>query len=188
MIQTLIRRKVAITSTLAVFEAFIPGRPSLSRRTQDAMSPGALNSYLLAKERAADYPRSHVMARLKKEMEFELEFVHAGGLLLAGCDPTGNGGSLPGFGDQRNLELLVEAGFTPEQAIRIYSYNAAVYLGRADRIGSIAPGKQADLVVVEGDPSTHISDVEKVKYVFRQGIAYDSEKLIDSIRGEVGMY
>ena len=105
---------------------------------------------------------------------------------MAGCDPTGNGGALPGFGDQRNLELLVEAGFTPEQAIQIYSYNAAVYLNRTDQIGSIAPGKQADLVVVKGDPSVHINDVENVKYVFRKGIGYDSEKMIASIRGKVG--
>ncbi|HEY7210817.1 MAG TPA: amidohydrolase family protein, partial [Bryobacteraceae bacterium] len=102
-------------------------------------------------------------------------------------DPTGNGGTLPGFGDQRNLELLVDAGFTPEEAIRIYTYNGALYLGRQARIGTLQPGKQADLVVVEGDPSTHIADVEKVKYVFRQGLAYDSEKLIESVHGMVGI-
>ncbi len=95
---------------------------------------------------------------------------------------------MPGFGDERNLELLVEAGFKPEEAIRIYSYNGAVYLGRADRIGSIAPGKQADLVVVQGDPSTRIADVEKVKYVFKQGVAYDPAKLIESVRGAVGIH
>jgi imidazolonepropionase-like amidohydrolase len=121
-------------------------------------------------------------------MEFEREFVAAGGLLIAGCDPTGNGGAVPGFGDQRNLELLVEAGFKPEEAIHIYTQNGAVYLNRADRIASIAPGKQADLVVVEGDPSTHIADVENVKYVFKQGVAYDPAKLLESVRGAVGLH
>ena len=188
LIHQLVAHKVAVTSTLAVFEAMIPGHPPLSRRMLDAMSLEAANSYLAAKERAAGRPQSPLSAMLKKEMEFEREFVVAGGLLLAGCDPTGNGGALPGFGDQRNLELLVEAGFAPEQAIQIYSYNAAIYQNRLASIGSIAPGKQADLVVVTGNPSAQIADVEKVKYVFKHGIAYDSEKLIDSVRGEVGTY
>jgi imidazolonepropionase-like amidohydrolase len=152
-----------------------------------ALSPQSAANYLAAKERAAASPRPDLSVALKKEMEFEREFAAAGGLLLAGCDPTGNGGTLPGFGDQRNLELLVDAGFTPEEAIRIYTYNGALYLGRQDRIGTLQPGKQADLVVVEGDPSTHIADVEKVKYVFRQGLAYDSEKLIESVHGMVGI-
>lgn len=188
MIHTLVAHHVAVTSTLVVFEASIPGRPPFEQRTLDAMSPEAAISYLTAKERASANPKRRTFAWLKKEMDFEREFVKAGGLLIAGCDPTGNGGALPGFGDQRNLELLVEAGFTPEEAIRIYSYNGAVYLGQSDRIGSIAPGKQADLVVVEGDPSAHISDVEHVKYVFKDGVAFDPAKLIASVRGAVGVH
>lgn len=187
LIHTLVERKVAVTSTLAVFEAFQPGHPPLEQRVLTALSPQSAANYLAAKERAAASPRPDLSVAFKKEMEFEREFAAAGGLLLAGCDPTGNGGTLPGFGDQRNLELLVDAGFTPEEAIRIYTYNGALYLGRQDRIGTLQPGKQADLVVVEGDPSTHIADVEKVKYVFRQGLAYDSEKLIESVHGMVGI-
>ncbi|MGH9620397.1 MAG: amidohydrolase family protein [Bryobacteraceae bacterium] len=188
LIQTLVKDKVAVTSTLDVFEAMISGRPPLEQRVLEAMSPQAAESYLATKAR--EQPKlSETMSRLlKKEMEFERAFVAGGGLLMAGADPTGNGGALPGFGDERNLELLVQAGFTPEQAIRIYSWNAAVYLNRSSRIGSIAPGKQADLVVVTGDPSTHIQDVEHVKYVFKDGIAYDSAKLIASVRGAVGIH
>jgi imidazolonepropionase-like amidohydrolase len=188
MIQTLVDRHVAVTSTLAVFEAGIPGRPGLEQRTLDAMSPVAAESYLEAKERAAASPNSARAQYLKKEMEFERAFVAAGGLLIAGCDPTGNGGALPGFGDQRNLELLVEAGFTPEEAIRIYTLNGASYEGMSDRIGTIASGKQADLVIVEGNPAEHIQDVEKIKYVFKEGVAYDPAKLIDSVRGSVGIH
>ncbi|MBV9294333.1 MAG: amidohydrolase family protein [Acidobacteriaceae bacterium] len=188
MIHALVDHKVAVTSTLAVFDAMIPGRPPLEERMLDAMSPEAAESYLAAKNRAESNPNARNFSWLKKEMDFEREFVAAGGLLIAGCDPTGNGGALPGFGDQRNLELLVEAGFKPEEAIRIYTYNGATYLGRVDRIGSIAPGKQADLIVVEGDPSARIADVEKVKYVFKEGIAYDPAKLIESVRGAVGIH
>ncbi|HTU47083.1 MAG TPA: amidohydrolase family protein [Bryobacteraceae bacterium] len=188
MIHTLVDHKVAVTSTLAVFDALLPGRPPLESRMLDAMSPQAAESYLASKARTVANPDPRTVAWLKKEMEFEREFVAAGGLLIGGCDPTGNGGALPGFGDQRNLELLVEAGFKPEEAIKIYSQNGAAYLNRAGRIGSIAQGKQADLVVVEGDPSTHIADVEKVKYVFKQGVAYDPAKLIESVRGAVGIH
>ena len=188
MIQTLVAHHVAITSTLSVFESMIAGRPPLQQRVLSAMSPEAAQKYLLAKERAAEGRRPEMPAELKKEMEFEREFVAAGGLLMAGCDPTGNGGALPGFGDQRNLELLVEAGFTPSEAIRIYTLNAANYLGQSDKIGSIAVGKIADLVVVEGDPSAQIADVENVKYVFKNGVGYDSAKLIESVRGLVGVH
>ena len=188
MIHTLVDHHVAITSTLSVFEAFIPGRPTLEQRMLDTMSPEAARSYLLSKEEASAEPKSSMSSGLKKEMDFEREFVAAGGLLIAGCDPTGNGGALPGFGDQRNLELLVEAGFKPEEAIRIYTANGALYRGQADRIGSVAVGKVADLVVVEGDPYARIADVEKVKYVFKDGVGYDSAKLIDSVRGSLGVH
>jgi cytosine/adenosine deaminase-related metal-dependent hydrolase len=122
-----------------------------------------------------------------KEMDFELAFAKAGGLLLAGPDPTGNGGVLPGFGDQREVELLVEAGFSPVEAIHIATENGAVYLGRQDRIGALAAGKQADLVLIKGDPSKNINDIENVETVFKAGIGYDSEKLIQIVRGQVGI-
>ena len=106
---------------------------------------------------------------------------------MAGCDPTGDGGVLPGFGDQRELELLVEAGFTPEQAIAIGTKNGAVYLGREDRIGTLTAGKQADMVLIKGDPSRKIDDIENVETVFKNGVGYDSKKLIESVRGQVGI-
>ena len=118
-------------------------------------------------------------AAFKKEEEFEYAFSKAGGLLLAGLDPTGMGGVIAGFGDQREVELLVEAGFTPVEAIHIATYNGAQYLGDLDRIGTIAAGKQADLVVIKGDPSKKIEDIENVETVFKDGVGYDSEKLIE---------
>jgi hypothetical protein len=114
---------------------------------------------------------------LKKEMQFERSFVKAGGLLLAGCDPTGYGGVLPGFGDQRGLELLVEAGFTPVEAIHIATQNGAIYLGQQESIGSVAGGHDADLIVVDGNPAEKIDDVEKVETVFKDGVGYDPGKL-----------
>jgi len=109
-------------------------------------------------------------------------------LLLAGPDPTGNGGTLPGFSDQREIELLVEAGFTPVEAIKIATLNGATYMGRQDQIGSIAPGKNADIVVIKGNPASKIDDIEKVEIVFKDGVGYDSQKLFDSVRGRYGQY
>ena len=121
-------------------------------------------------------------------MALEREFVAAGGLLLAGPDPTGDGGTLPGYGDQRELELLVEAGFTPLEAIRIASLNGATFLGQAAHIGTMATGKNADLVVVKGDPSKDIHDIENTEIVFKDGVGYDSHKLLDSAKGRYGQY
>jgi imidazolonepropionase-like amidohydrolase len=118
---------------------------------------------------------------------FERDFVKQGGLLMAGCDPTGYGGVLPGFGDQRNLELLVEAGFTPEEAIHLATENGAQWLGEDSQLGTIAVGKAADLVVVDGNPAAHIADVEKVDTVYKDGVGYDPQKLIESVRGLVGL-
>jgi len=185
MIRNLVSHHVAVTSTLPVFEAGVPGRPALQPRTLDAMSSESAQSYLTARARVAlDSPMT---ALLRKEMDFEVAFVKAGGSLLAGPDPTGNGGVLPGFGDQREIELLVEAGFTPVEAIHIATESGALYLGQQDRIGTLATGKQADLVLIKGDPSKRIDEIENVETVFKAGIGYDSKKLIDSVRGQVGI-
>jgi hypothetical protein len=185
LIHNLVSHHVAVTSTLPVFEARVPGRPKLQGRTLAAMSAESAQSYLTDRARVAlDTPMT---ALLRKEMDFEVVFAKAGGLLLAGPDPTGNGGVLPGFGDQREIELLVEAGFTPVEAIQIATENGALYLGQQDRIGTLAPGKQADLVLIKGDPSKRIDEIENVETVFKAGIGYDSKKLIDSVRGQVGI-
>jgi hypothetical protein len=185
LIQNLISHHVAVTSTLPVFEASMPLRPKLQKRFLDALSNDAAQSYLTARGRiSADTP---MIPLFKKELEFELSFAKAGGLLLAGPDPTGNGGVLPGFGDQREVELLVEAGFTPVEAIKVATMNGAMYLGQQDHIGSIAAGKQADLVLIKGDPSKKIEDIENVETVFKDGVGYDSQKIIESVQGQVGI-
>ena len=184
LIKLLVGKGVAVTSTLPVFEAFAPGRPRLDPRVLEAMSASARESYLTA--RAAIPLDSPATALLKKEMAFELAFFRAGGLLLAGPDPTGNGGVLAGFGDQRALELLVEAGLTPLEAIMVGTASGARYLGRKD-VGTLTPGKRADLVLVKGDPSRRIADLENVETVFKDGVGYDSRKLIESVRGQVGI-
>jgi hypothetical protein len=189
LINLLVQHHVAITSTLPVFEDSVPGRPPLRQALLDAMSPQAREAYLYIRNRPANKPLHGDPANIfKRDMQLEREFALAGGLLLAGPDPTGDGGVLPGFGDQREIELLVEAGFSPVEAIRIATLNGATYLGRQDQIGSLAEGKDADLVVIKGDPARHIEDIENVEIVFKDGIGYDSQKVLDSVKGRYGEY
>jgi imidazolonepropionase-like amidohydrolase len=186
-IAALVAKKVAVTSTLPVFELLVGGRPTAEPRVLAAMSADARIAYLTARTRRVEDKKSLWPALLKLEMDFERDFFRAGGTLLAGLDPTGIGGIVAGYGDQREVELLVEAGLTPLEAIRVATANGAAFLGRADRFGTLAPGKRADLVVVNGDPSKTIADVEKVELVFKDGVAYDPAKLVESVRGLVGI-
>jgi hypothetical protein len=187
LIRHLVAKHVALTSTLPVFETFVPGRAPNDPRVLAAMLPEARQEYLAARERTAATKSSAWSDLFAKEMAFEHDFAKAGGLLLAGLDPTGYGGVIPGYGDQREVELLVEAGFTPLEAIRVATLNGAKFMGVESSLGSIAPGKAADLDVVQGDPSTNIKDLENVAVVFKDGIGYDPAKLVEAANGTVGL-
>jgi imidazolonepropionase-like amidohydrolase len=189
MIHDLVDHHVAITSTLAVFEISVPNRPPLRNmvRAQHLLAPQAWSTYLRIRTANAEENKAGRAVLLRKEMQFERAFVRAGGLLMAGCDPTSFGGVLPGLGDQRNLELLVEAGFTPVEAIHIATRNGAVFLGEDAVIGTVTVGKAADLLVIAGNPAQKIEDVENVETVFKDGLGYDPEKLLQSVQGVVGL-
>lgn len=186
LVKTLVDRKVALTSTLTVFETFTPGRPMPPG--VDVLMPSLKDQYVQTYQRTSQNQNSSYAALFPKMMKLEYAFAKAGGLLVAGTDPTGSGGVIPGYSNQRQLELLVEEGFTPLEAISIGTLNGAKYLGRDRQIGSIAAGKQADLVLVTGDPSRLISDVRNVDTVFRQGVGFDPAKLIQSVTGRVGIW
>lgn len=187
VIRKLVQHHVAVTSTLVIFETFAANRPPLQDRVLQAMSLPSRADYLTVRSKIAGGDGTGTLL-LKKEMQFERDFVKAGGLLLSGEDPTGYGGALAGFGDQRQTELLVEAGFTPLEAIHIATQNGAEFLGEGDRIGTLKAGKQADLLVIKGDPSQKIADIENVELVFKDGVGYDSQKLIRSVDGAVGLH
>jgi imidazolonepropionase-like amidohydrolase len=187
-IQNLVAHHVAITSTLAVLEGGL--RPPMDRnglmaRTRMLLVPEAW-SKVMTNRASREGAESLFVPLLQKEMKFEREFVAAGGLLMAGCDPTGDGHTLAGLGDQRNIELLNEAGFTPAEAIHIATQNGATFLGESERIGTVAAGKQADLVLLNGDLAKDITTIEKPEIVFKAGVGYDSNAIYQSLRGKVG--
>jgi imidazolonepropionase-like amidohydrolase len=186
LVKKLVAKNVALTSTLTVFETLTPGRPMPPG--QDVLAPHLREQFEQAHARVAKNQESIYRTLFAKAMALERAFARAGGTLIAGTDPTAAGGVVPGFANQRQLELLVEAGFTPLEAIAIGTRNGARFLGRDARIGTIAEGKQADLVIVSGDPSTTIGDIRKVETVFKQGVGFDPAKLIESVRGKVGYW
>ena len=186
----MIDNNVPMSSTLAVYEMSVPGRPPIDQRALDVLAPEVAEDVLAENQRYTerdpdDYGTSPAV--FKKAMEYELAFFRAGGTLGAGVDPTGYGAALPGFGDQRNYELLIEAGFTPGEAIQVMSANGAKILEMEDSIGSIEGGKIADLAVIGADLAADPANIKKVVTVFKNGVGFDSAKLIASITGYVGV-
>jgi enamidase len=186
LLRKLVEKHVALTSTMTVFETFTPGRPMPPGL--DVLLPELKQQFEQAHARVEQNQQSLYKTLLPNGMALERAFAKAGGMLIAGTDPTGAGGVIPGYSNQRQIELLVEEGFTPLEAISIATLNGARYLGRDARIGTIAVGKQADLVVVNGDPSKTVADVRNVETVFKRGVGFDPAKLIASVSGKVGLW
>jgi imidazolonepropionase-like amidohydrolase len=187
LIQKLVAKHVAITSTLAIFETFTPGRRIDGAAELATLSPPLKDTYL--SHWAAVQAKNSLMAvhALAKDMTLEVKYFRAGGLLVAGTDPTGYGGVIAGYGNWRAIELLVEAGLSPVEAIQVATSNGARLLGIDSETGSVEAGKAADLVVVDGNPAESISDIRKAQTVFKDGVGYDSKRLIESVSGSVGI-
>lgn len=178
LVTTLVQRGVALTSTLTIFEVRTAGRPA--PRGLELMAPGL-------REQFTGRTQAGMETLLPALMRAELAFFRAGGLLVVGTDPTGAGGLVPGFANQRAVELLVESGLSPVEAIQVATLNGARSLGREAEVGSIAVGKLADLIIVRGDPTRDITAIRDVRLVFKEGVGYDPQRLIESVRGLVGI-
>ncbi|WP_215225780.1 amidohydrolase family protein [Echinicola shivajiensis] len=180
--QLMVDNKVFLTSTLAIYEASIPNRAYADERTLRAMSPFLLSQY---RERRNNYDTQKTSdnireKRLKRIMEFEYQFFKMGGTLTAGVDAGRH--VLPGFGDQRNFELLKEAGFTTEEAIKIMTSNGAGVLSNPE-IGTIEKGKKADFIVIEGNIEKNIRNIE---FVFKDGYGYNTKLILEEMDGKFG--
>jgi imidazolonepropionase-like amidohydrolase len=186
LIAYLVARRVAITSTLVVFEDMTPGRRRLGDEARAMLSPNARAAYEAIHQAIDRAAAPAAAANFARMMRLERMFAEAGGLLLAGTDPTGAGGALPGFASQRQIQLLVEAGLGFEQAVRVGTLNGAVYLGRDNDVGSIQAGKRADLILIDGDAAADPAALDRIVTVFKAGIGYDRQALLDLARGQVG--
>ena len=191
LISDLVAHHVAVTSTLPVFEQSVPDHAPLRPRAMAALTPQAATIICCCAQHTNAMPRGEANERaitFQHGMAMEREFVAAGGLLLAGPDPTGNGGVMPGFGDLREVELLVEAGFTPEQAIQDRQLQRRALPGlagphRLDRPRQgCRPGRR------ERRSSEDIDDIENVETVFKDGVGYDTQALLKSVQKRYGEY
>lgn len=184
----MLRRNVSMTTTMAVFELFYPRRAVTDERVLDLMAPEVRTAYLT--ERAfIDSSHTWPLSQdgFRRALAFDRAFYGRGGLLASGVDPTGNGGALPGLGDQRGYELLIEAGFSAPQAVQVVTWNGARVLGIGDRTGSIEAGRAADLVLLRGDLTQDPLVIRNVVTVFKDGVGYDSARLLRVVRGRVGI-
>jgi enamidase len=189
LMRKLIDRHVALTSTLTVFETFTPGRPKAPEAALALLTPPLRQSYELRWNAVRQSGQASVWSTfLPKLMRMERRFVAMGGTLLAGTDPTGYGGVVPGWSGRRQVQLLVEAGFPFPQALKIATLNGARYLDRAGEVGSIEVGKRADLLLVDGDPVRDAAALDRMPVVFKAGIGYRTEAIFNALRGTVGLY
>jgi enamidase len=189
LIALLVKKHVALTSTQTVFETFTPGRPEAPEQARAMLIPELRKAYEDVWAKTATNERMKPYAVIfPKLMKLEKMFVEAGGTLLAGTDPTGYGGVVPGFSGKRQVELLVEEGFSFPQALKIATLNGARYLGRDKDVGSLAVGKRADMALVEGDPMKNSTAIEAMPYVFKKGVGYDSNAIFEALKGQAGLY
>ena len=189
LIKLLVDRHVALTSTLTVFETFVAGHPKAPQGVLDLMIPEVRQQYettYAAVQKKADPDWTAVYPKLAK---LEKTFVDAGGILMDGTDPTGYGGVVPGYSSKREIELLVQdGGFSVEQAVKISTLNGATFMGRDKEIGTLAIGKRADVVVIDGDPAKDITAIEKMPLVFKNGVGYDTSKMFAAMKETVGLH
>ena len=185
LINFLIHHKIIITSTLAVFEGLCTQDTIPKQQVLDAMSPDTRDMYVKFYSQEKSAAMNDAIA---KEFVLEKEFADAGGLLTVGTDPTGNGSVLAGYGSLRAIELLTKEGFTPIEALTIATFNGAIALHAQKYIGSIEVGKTADLIIIDGNLADDITNIEKVQWVFRHGVGFDSQKILKQMKGQVGKY
>lgn len=181
--QLMIDNNVFMTSTLAIYESSMPDRAFADERSLKIMSPFLISQYQERRKNFDNLEKGYNTKEktLKKRMYFEYQFYKMGGNLAAGVDAGRH--VLPGFGDQRNFELLKESGFTTEEVIKIMTSNGAKVLSDSE-IGSIEIGKKANFAVIKGEIKDNIRNIE---IVFKDGYGYDPNLILKELNGKFGI-
>src|SRR5262249_22479815 len=118
----------------------------------------------------------------EKEQKFVGMCGEAGVRIIAGTDGPGIGVFVPGFALHREMELLVASGLSPLQALKAATSTAAEALGKEDQLGTIEPGKFADLVIVSADPLASVQNLRQIHLVVQGGKTYEPKTLLDKVR------
>ena len=178
-IQLLLDHHTTVDVTLATFEGMFNERPGqvspdfapVLKRLPAQVQRGAYTGGLpVTADTDQLYKDSYrAMLAMTKRM------YDAGVPILAGTDATA------GIMLHRELELEVQAGIPPAKSLQIATFNAARLLKQEKELGSIAAGKRADFVLVEGNPMEHISDIRRCRMVMKDGILYNSADLYAAV-------
>lgn len=188
LIDHMIAKGVTITSTLPVRAKTTSTFTGFPENWGSVLTPRAFDQF------KARLKRSHSREGAKKASDnylqhginFEMEFVKRGGKLVGGSDTTGMGGTIAGYSNLEQIHLMVWGGFSLADSIKTVTLNGAKYLDREKSIGSIEVGKQADLVLINGDPTKNIRDIYKAETVFKNGIGFSTAAIIKASRNTVG--
>jgi imidazolonepropionase-like amidohydrolase len=174
-IALLAAKKITVDPTLQLFENLILDRPGqvarayipIASRLPPVVRRGLLEGGLPVPEGMATRYEDSFRAMLKM-----LTALHAAGVpIVAGTD------SLGGFALMRELELYVAAGIPAPEVLQMVTLGAAQKAGQGDRLGSIAPGKLADLILVDGDPSVNPGDLRNLRLIVKDGVPLDPEAI-----------
>src|SRR5262245_15658964 len=186
LIKLMVERGTFIVPTFVVMQAEFPktvpviADPAsfyLSDRLQTFWT--AFNRLPRFRSKANDAFLVHFMY----SQQFIAQFLQAGGRVAAGSDePTPN--VVPGFSMHRELELLVEAGLTPMQAIQAATKTGDDFLGKSNELGTVESGKLADLIVVDGQPHVRVNDIRNVSTIIKDGMAFEKSDLLSLSRSK----
>ncbi|MDX1661765.1 MAG: amidohydrolase family protein, partial [Gemmatimonadota bacterium] len=186
LLRTLVDRDVVLTQTFDRRWEPLSDRatalldPSVRERYEKALAARPEPTPGVADDDLADSPHARLLRA----------FRDAGGRLVLGSDAgcCGGGNQVAGLASHHPLEVLVGTGFSTLDTIRIATLEGATVLDIDDRTGSIEVGKEADLLIVEGNPAARIEDLGRVDLVFADGVGYEPETLLESLAGEVGWH
>ena len=174
-LQLLKQRHVTLDPTLGVFESLFTDRPGVVgaglAAVADRMPPLVRRSLLEGGLPVPDGEDARYRAALPQMQRMLLAVRAAGVPFVAGTD------AMAGFMLPRELELYVEAGVPAPEVLRIATLDAARLAGREAELGSIAPGKLADMILVDGDPSRNVGDVRRLRLVIKDGALFDPDAL-----------
>jgi imidazolonepropionase-like amidohydrolase len=189
LISYLIERDVTVTSTLAVYAHMAQMLPAMDESEVAFLDKSSMDYYQDYLARGAKHASGAgtILARqaVKASMNLEAAFWRAGGRLVVGSDAVPPG-SMAGNENLTSIELLAEAGIPPLDVIQIATRNGAEALGISNDRGTIAVGKRADLIVINGNPAIDIRDIRNIEIVFKNGLGYDPVALRESVIGAIG--
>ena len=141
----------------------------------------------LLEERGPPLPESGAAEFAQRVLELTKLYESGGeNLLVVGTDEPVYTNLLPGFAYHRELLAMTYAGLPPVAVLKAATINGANALGIEARLGSVEPGKLADLVVVAGDPLADIKAARNVRFVVKAGVVYDPQSLLKSVEGKIG--